>query len=302
MNSAAQDHCLPGLTLSKTGKVRSIYDVSPSELLLIASDRISAFDVVLPTPIPGKGAVLTQISNFWFTKLNHICPNHLILKDFDTFPDSLKKYRDTLEFRSVIVKKAQMLPFEFIVRGYISGSLWKAYCQHESIADITLSDGLLESSQLPNPIFTPTTKAETGHDEPVSETFVRKTLGAKLAGEVREIALELYEEASAYARNCGIIIADTKIEFGVCDNKVIVCDELLTPDSSRFWPLSTYAPGKSQESFDKQYVRDFLDTLTWDKKPPGPELPEDVVVRTVSKYNEAFTRLTGYDLPFSRIA
>mgnify|MGYP000891930209 FL=1 len=296
MKPAVRELIIPGMTPIKKGKVRTIFEIDQNRLLFVASDRISAFDVVLPTPIPGKGSILTQISNFWFEKLKHVCPHHVLTTSFDDFPAPFKAFRDQLEFRSVIVKKARILPFEFIVRGYISGSLWKAYQRNERPGGIHLPPGLRESGLLPEPLFTPTTKAESGHDEPVSEADVARELGHERSEQIRKISLEIYKSASAYALARGIIIADTKFEFGVCGDDLIVCDELLTPDSSRFWPCDTYEPGKPQESFDKQYVRDYLETLSWDKTPPGPELPDEIIQRTAQKYHDAYLNLTGKTL------
>ncbi len=296
MKPAVREPNIPGLTPFKKGKVRTIFEIDECRLLFVASDRISAFDVVLPTPIPGKGSILTQISNFWFEKLGHICPHHVLTTSFDGFPETFSAFRDQLEFRSIIVKRARILPFEFIVRGYISGSLWKAYKRNERLGDVQLPAGLCESDILPEPLFTPTTKAENGHDEPVSEAAVSDQLGHALSEQIRKISLEIYKTASTYALARGIIIADTKFEFGLCGDDLILCDELLTPDSSRFWPSDTYKPGRPQESFDKQYVRDYLETLSWDKTPPGPELPDEVVQRTAQKYHDAYRKLTGNTL------
>jgi phosphoribosylaminoimidazole-succinocarboxamide synthase len=283
---------LPGVKLWKRGKVRDVYEVG-DKLLLIATDRLSAFDVVLPTGIPGKGVLLTQMSLFWFELLKDVVPNHLISADVSEYPDELKRFRDQLEGRSMLVQKTDVLPIECVVRGYIVGSGWKDYKKTGAICGIALPAGLRESDRLEPPIFTPATKAETGHDENISFETMVETIGADRAAEARRVTLEIYGRARAHAEARGIIVADTKFEFGIRDGRMIWIDEALTPDSSRFWPRDEYAPGRSQPSFDKQFVRDYLETLDWDKQPPGPELPPEVVARTVQKYVEAFDRLRG---------
>ncbi len=276
-------------TLITRGKVRDIYEYGPNEMLIVTSDRLSAFDVILPTPIPDKGIVLTQISNFWFEKTAGIIPNHLL----DPDPFSTDSEHAHLCGRSVVVRTARPLPVEAIVRGYLAGSGWKEYQRSGTVCGIQLPAGLLESSKLPEAIYTPSTKAEVGeHDENIPFEKTEELLGAELASKVRDTALALYTSAAEYARERGIIIADTKFEFGLLDDQLILIDEALTPDSSRFWPLDGYAPGKGQPSFDKQFVRDYLETLDWGKTAPGPELPEDVVAKTSEKYREAWRRLT----------
>lgn len=276
--------------------MRDIYEVD-DHLLIIATDRISAFDVVLPNPIPYKGYVLNQISIFWFNFLKDIVKNHFITDDIDLFPDAFKENPDQVIHRSMLVKKAKPIPIECIVRGYISGSAWKEYKKSGTVCGIKLPEGLRESDKLQEPIFTPSTKAEAGHDENISFDKVVSMIGKELAEKVRDLSLKIYIEAEKYARARGIIIADTKFEFGLDENgELILIDEVLTPDSSRFWPLSEYEPGKSQPSFDKQYVRDYLESINWDKQPPAPELPENVVKRTSEKYLEAYRLLAGEEL------
>ncbi|CUS76408.1 phosphoribosylaminoimidazole-succinocarboxamide synthase [Candidatus Kryptonium thompsonii] len=287
---------IPKAKLIKRGKVRDIYEVD-GYLLILATDRISAFDVVLPNPIPYKGYVLNQISVFWFKFLKDIVENHFITDDVNLFPEVFKESYDQVVYRSMLVKKTRPLPVECIVRGYISGSAWKDYKRSGSVCGVKLPEGLRESDKLNEPIFTPSTKAETGHDENITFEKVVDLIGKELAEKVRDLSLEIYAKAEKYARERGIIIADTKFEFGLDENdNLILIDEVLTPDSSRFWPLSEYEPGKSQPSFDKQYVRDYLESLNWDKQPPAPELPEEVVKKTSEKYLEAYRLLTGEDL------
>jgi phosphoribosylaminoimidazole-succinocarboxamide synthase len=286
---------LPGITKLKSGKVREIFDLG-DRLLMVASDRLSAFDVVMPNGIPRKGEVLTQISFFWFERFARLVPNHLLAGADDPLPAQLQPFADTLARRSMIVKKAQPLAIECVVRGYLAGSGWKEYKKWKTVCGLKLPPGLKESSELPEPIFTPATKAETGHDENISFEQAANIVGDGLALEVRDLSLKLYKDARAYARQRGIIIADTKFEFGLFDGKLILIDEVLTPDSSRFWPAAHYAPGKSQPSFDKQFVRDYLETLDWNKTPPGPMLPPEVVAKTSAKYVEAYERLTGKKL------
>ncbi len=282
----------PGLKLLHRGKVRDIYKVG-RHLLIVATDRLSAFDVVLPTPIPGKGRILTQMSLFWFEKLKDLVPNHLVQADVTQFPEELKPFSKSLEGRSMLVKEAKPLPVECIVRGYIAGSGWKDYLRTGSVCGIKLPEGMLESQQLPDAIFTPSTKADVGsHDENISFEQVRKLLGKDVAEKARDISIRLYKIAADYARERGVIIADTKFELGISDGELILIDEVLTPDSSRFWPAEDYSPGRSQPSFDKQFVRDYLESISWDKKPPGPELPADIAEKTRQRYLEALQRLT----------
>jgi len=283
-----------GLSPSARGKVRDIYDLS-DKLLIVATDRLSAFDVILPTPIPDKGRVLTQLSLFWFELLKDVIPNHVL--SATEFPPPFDKFRDELAGRSMLVRKTKPLPIECVVRGYVSGSGWKDYLTTGKICGIALPNGLLESSQLPEPIFTPATKALTGHDENIPFELAEKMVGKELAERVRAVSLELYRHAAAHAEPRGIIVADTKFEFGLLDNELIWIDEALTPDSSRFWPAAHYSPGGPQASFDKQFVRDYLERMRWPKTPPGPELPPEVVDATREKYREAYRILTSRELP-----
>ena len=276
---------IPRLNKVKSGKVREVFDIG-EYFLFVASDRISAFDVILPNGIPRKGEVLTQISHFWFDHFADHVPNHRVN---DALPEDLVH----LESRSMVVKKAKPLAIECIVRGYITGSGWKEYTKKGTVCEIQLPEGLLESAELEEPLFTPSTKADEGHDENISFEKAVEIVGLETAEKVRELSLKIYTEARNYARERGIIIADTKFEFGELDGEVILIDEVLTPDSSRFWPLDEYEPGRGQFSFDKQYVRDYLETLDWDKAPPGPTLPEEIVERSQSRYLEAYERLTG---------
>ena len=282
---------IPGLTLKARGKVRDIYDLG-NELLIVATDRISTFDVVLPTPIPRKGEILTQMSRFWFKRTEGIVPNHLSKTNVaDVVKD--REWLAKLGGRAMVVKKAKPLAIEAIVRGYLSGSGLKEYEQQGTVCGITLPAGLKDSSKLPQPIFTPSTKAEIGvHDENIPFEKACDIVGREMAEQVRRVAIRIYEESAAYARERAIIIADTKFEFGVLDGQLILIDEVLTPDSSRFWPMEGYAPGKAQPSFDKQYVRDWLIASGWDKQPPAPELPPEVVAKTAEKYAEALRLLT----------
>ena len=284
------------LELAARGKVRDVYHVDADRLLLVATDRISAFDCIMPNGIPRKGEVLTQISYFWFGQTESFQPNHLISRAGDPLPPNLEFARAQLTGRSMIVKKAKPLAIECVVRGYLAGSGWKEYRQNQTVCGIKLPPGLQESSELPEPIFTPATKAETGHDENISFAEAARIVGADLAEEARAASLKIYRFARDYARQRGIIIADTKFEFGLLDGRLILIDEVLTPDSSRFWPADQYAPGKGQPSFDKQFVRDYLETLDWNKTPPAPALPPEVVARTQAKYLEAYERLTGRKL------
>jgi phosphoribosylaminoimidazole-succinocarboxamide synthase len=286
---------IPGVRKLKSGKVREIFDLGDS-LLFLATDRISAFDVIMPNGIPRKGEVLTQISYFWFAQTESFQPNHLISHAGDSLPPKLQPLADKLARRSMIVKKAQPLTIECVVRGYLAGSGWKEYKARQTVCGIKLPAGLQESSELPEPIFTPATKAETGHDENISFEQAAAMVGQDIAEQARAASLKIYYHARDYARKRGIIIADTKFEFGLLDSKLILIDEVLTPDSSRFWPADQYQPGKSQPSYDKQFVRDYLETLDWNKTPPGPVLPPDVVAKTQAKYLEAYERLSGKKL------
>jgi phosphoribosylaminoimidazole-succinocarboxamide synthase len=276
-------------TLLARGKVRDVYQYAPNEMLIVVSDRISAFDVILPTPIPDKGVVLTQISNFWFAETSHIIPNHVV----DPEPFSTDAAHAHLAGRSVVVRRADALPVEAIVRGYLTGSGRKDYEKTGAVCGIPLPDGLVEASRLPEPLFTPSTKAAIGdHDENISFAATADLTGKEMAEKVRDAALELYTFGAAWALERGIIIADTKFEFGLLEGELILIDEAMTPDSSRFWPADGYEPGKSQPSYDKQFVRDYLETLDWGKTAPGPELPDDIVAKTAEKYSEAWRRLT----------
>ncbi len=286
---------LPGVKKLRSGKVREIFDLG-DRLLLVASDRISAFDVIMPNGIPRKGEVLTQISHFWFAKFASLVPNHLLAGANDPLPEILQPFAGKLARRSMIVKKAKPLAIECIVRGYLSGSGWKEYKKSQIVCGIRLPAGLAESAELPEPIFTPSTKAEAGHDENISFDEACKIAGTELATQAHDLSLKIYGAARDYARQRGIIIADTKFEFGLDNGKLILIDEVLTPDSSRFWPADQYQPGRGQPSFDKQFVRDYLETLDWNKTPPGPELPPEVVAKTSAKYLEAYERLTGKPL------
>jgi len=295
MNEPILQLDLPGIKKVRSGKVREVFDLGDS-FLLVASDRISAFDVIMPNGIPHKGAVLTQISHFWFEKFAALVPNHLLAKANDPLPANLAPYADKLAKRSMIVKKAKPLAIECIVRGYLSGSGLKEYKKSQTVCGIKLPAGLVDSSELPEPIFTPSTKAEEGHDENINFEQACEIVGTELATQARDLSLMIYKAGRDYAKQRGIIIADTKFEFGLFEGKLILIDEVLTPDSSRFWPADQYAPGRSQPSFDKQFVRDYLETLTWDKTPPGPKLPDDVVAKTSAKYLEAYEKLTGKKL------
>ena len=287
---------LPGLTLVGRGKVRDIYEIG-DKLLLVASDRLSAFDVVLPDGIPGKGKVLTQISAFWFRKLADIVPNHMLTIDPEEFPPTARSHEETIAGRSMLCRKAKPLPVECVVRGYLSGSGWSEYRERGEVCGIKVPGGLLESARLPEPIFTPATKEEKGkHDVNISFSKMVDVVGKPMAEKARAVSLEIYRRAADYARGRGIIIADTKFEFGLANGKLILIDEVLTPDSSRFWPADGYRPGGPQRSFDKQFVRDHLLTLPWNKTAPGPKLPADVIEKTAEKYREALKILTGRDI------
>jgi phosphoribosylaminoimidazole-succinocarboxamide synthase len=286
----------PDLTLFARGKVRDLYAVE-GKLLFVATDRISAFDYVLGTGIPEKGRVLTQLSLFWFDFLKNIIRNHLITADVDEYPQPLRKYADQLRGRSMLVKKAQMIDIECVARGYLSGSGWKEYQKTGAVCGIQLPAGLKESDKLPEPIFTPATKAVTGHDENISFEEMVKHTGRELAEQLRDLTLKIYSTAADYAAGRGIIIADTKFEFGRTEEGLVLADEVLTPDSSRFWPADRYQPGRAQESYDKQFVRDYLEDIKWNKQPPAPSLPEDVARRTSEKYIQAYRTLAGRELP-----
>lgn len=293
---------IPELRFARSGKVRDIYEVDEDRLLIVASDRISAFDCILPNAIPRKGEVLTQISRFWFDRFAEVVPNHLITADVEQFPPEVQdrlspSSRAALAGRSMLVRRAEVVPFECVVRGYLAGSGWKEYQQSGAICGHRLPAGLVESSKLPEPIFTPATKAEEGHDINVSIDEMSRGVGENLTRRLEAISLKIYREAAAYAETRGIIICDTKFEFGLRNGELLLVDEILTPDSSRFWPGALYKPGGSQPSFDKQFVRDYLETLEWDKRPPAPRLPPNVVDRTSAKYLEAFRLLTGHNLP-----
>lgn len=286
---------LPSLALVKRGKVRDVFDLGDT-FLMVASDRISAFDVVMPEIIPDKGKVLNQISLYWFDIMASIVPNHVISGEAEAFPESCKPHADILAGRSMLVKKAEPLPIECVVRGYISGSGWKSYQKTQSVCGIQLPSGLKESDQLPEPIFTPSTKEEVGvHDVNIDFEETCRRIGRDMAEKVRDISLALYRKGAELALEKGIIIADTKFEFGHLGDEIILIDEVLTPDSSRFWPKASYRPGGGQPSFDKQYLRDYLDSIQWDKKPPAPHLPDDVITNTRAKYIEALRSITGSD-------
>lgn len=293
MNRAISETDFPELTPLKRGKVRDVYDLG-EHLLMVATDRISAFDVVMPNPVPDKGIILTQISLFWFDIMQPLVQNHVVARDVKQYPEVCHRYAEVLEGRSMLVKKAQPLPIECIVRGYISGSGWKEYADSGSICGIPLPADLVESQQLPEPIFTPSTKAELGeHDINIDFDEATNLIGREKAQEIRDLSVAIYTKGAALAEQKGIIIADTKFEFGWIGDDIILIDEILTPDSSRFWPRDSYSPGGPQKSYDKQYLRDYLDTLDWDKKAPGPALPDDVIANTRQKYLDALTRLSG---------
>ena len=285
---------LHGIKKLRSGKVREVFDLDDT-LLFVVSDRLSAFDVILPDPIPFKGAVLNQISAFWFKRFQKV-DNHFVTADFDEFPGGLRRFREQLTGRSMIVRKTTPLTVECVVRGYLAGSGWKEYQQSQSVCGIKLPPGLQLASPLPEPIFTPSTKAEEGHDENIDMKECRRLLGHEIANRVADLSLQIYSEGRDYARERGIIVADTKFEFGTLDGKLLWIDECLTPDSSRFWPADQYRTGSSPPSFDKQFVRDYLETLDWDKTPPAPHLPREIIEKTSAKYREAFSRLTGAEL------
>ena len=284
------------LELHASGKVRDIYQLDDKHLLFVATDRISAFDYVLATGIPHKGRVLTQLSLFWFDFLRGVVPNHLVTADVERYPVSARKYADQLRGRSMMVLRAEMIPVECVVRGYISGSAWKEYKASGRVCGIELPKGLKESDKLPQAIFTPAIKATTGHDENISFEEMTRIAGTERSRELRDLSLGIYTKAADYARQKGIIIADTKFEFGITPQGITLADEVLTPDSSRFWPADTYQPGRAQDSYDKQYVRDYLEEIRWNKQPPAPALPPEVARKTSEKYLEAYHRLTGQEL------
>jgi phosphoribosylaminoimidazole-succinocarboxamide synthase len=282
---------LPGIKKLRSGKVREVFDLGEN-LLLVATDRISAFDCILPNAIPGKGEVLNGLSTFWFHRLDFV-PNHMIETEVSAFPDQLKPYADILRGRSMIAKKAKPLPVECVVRGYVAGSGWKEYRESGTVGGHAVPEGLKQCERLPEDLFTPSTKADEGHDEPITWSQCRALLGDETAIRVRDMSLELYRHGRAYAASRGIIIADTKFEFGIHDGEIILIDECMTPDSSRFWPADQYQPGGNPPSFDKQFVRDWLENCGWDKHPPAPELPPEIIARTAGKYREALIRLTS---------
>jgi len=283
------------IPLFRRGKVRDVYDLG-DKLLIVSTDRISCFDVVLPSGIPYKGQVLTSLSVFWFDFIKDVIAHHLISADVEKYPPELQKYKDVLGGRSMLVLKTKPLPVECVVRGYLSGSGWKEYKQKQAVCGINLPAGLRESDKLPEVIFTPSTKADVGHDENVNQDYVEGLLGRDIAERLKKTSIEIYKRARDYALQKGIIIADTKFEFGIYNDQVIIIDEVLTPDSSRFWPLDDYQPGRPQPSFDKQFVRDYLETLSWDKTPPSPSLPKEIISRTTEKYLDAYRKLTGKEL------
>jgi len=286
---------LPGVELFARGKVRDVYGAGDT-LVIVATDRLSAFDCVLPSPIPDKGRVLTALTFFWLDLLKSVVPNHFISSDVSDYPAQFHPFRNQLEGRSMLVRRAKMIDFECVARGYVSGSGWKDYRRDGKICGVPLLSGLIESDRLPESIFTPATKAQSGHDENVDFASVSRTIGAPLASRLRDLTLDLYNRAAAYAETRGIIIADTKFEFGLIGDDLILGDEVLTPDSSRFWPRASYKPGGPQASYDKQYVRDYLESIHWNKQPPAPVLPSDVIERTSEKYREAHRVLTGRTL------
>ena len=292
MNKTYSEIAIPELSLFKKGKVRDVYEMENS-LLFVASDRVSAFDWVLPSLIPDKGKILTQLSVFWFEFTSEICPNHVLTAEFDEFPPFLQKYRDMLDKRSLLVRKTEVLPVECVVRGYLEGSGWKDYLATGETSGVKLPAGLKQADKLDGIIFTPATKADEGHDINISFEEMQDIVGVDLAKSVKELSASLYRKASDYAYSKGIIIADTKFEFGIRDGEIVLIDEIFTPDSSRFWPVESYSPGMSQPSLDKQFVRDSLEGMNWDKNSPPPELPAEIVARTAEKYLDIFQRLTG---------
>jgi len=294
VEKAYKEIAIPELPLFKKGKVRDLYKVE-DKILIVVSDRISAFDWVLPSLIPDKGKILTQLSMFWFEQTSLVCPNHMITTEIDEFPESLQKYKAVLDKRSMLVKKTEVFPVECVVRGYLAGSGWKDYKETGITSGVKLPEGLKNSDRLDEPIFTPATKAEEGHDENISFKEMQKLVGSDLSHKIRDISIELYQKASLHAISKGIIIADTKFEFGLTDKEIILVDEIFTPDSSRFWPVSSYEPGRSQPSLDKQFVRDYLEGTDWDKASPPPELPSEIVSQTASRYMEIYRLLTDKD-------
>lgn len=286
---------LPGVELRTRGKVRDVYALG-DRLLIVASDRLSAFDYVLPTGIPDKGRVLTQLTLFWLEFLREVVPTHFLTANVADYPEPLPRYREQLEGRSMLVKRARIVPIECVARGYLAGSGWKDYLRTGAICGIPLPAGMKESDRLPEPVFTPATKAQTGHDENISFEKAAELVGTELAGRLRDLTLTIYRRAADYAAGRGILIADTKFEFGYVGEELVLADEVLTPDSSRFWPAETYQPGRPQPSYDKQYVRDYLESIGWDKQPPAPELPPEVAQRTSEKYKQAYRALTGREL------
>ncbi|MYB54491.1 MAG: phosphoribosylaminoimidazolesuccinocarboxamide synthase [Acidobacteriia bacterium] len=296
MSNVLMESNIPSLPLLSRGKVRDLYAVGDDRLLMVASDRISAFDVVLPTPIPRKGEVLTKLSIFWFDFLKDVIGTHFITADVSEYPAELSDYRDQLEGRSMLVKRLEMFPIECVTRGYIVGSGWKDYQRTGSVCGITLPEGLQECAKLPDAIFTPATKAVEGHDENIGFDQAAELVGSEMAARLRDLTINIYERASQHGLGRGLILADTKLEFGMLDGEIVLGDEVLTPDSSRYWPLDLYQPGRGQESFDKQYVRDYLEEVKFNKQPPGPELPDDVVKNTSLKYVEAYETITGTSL------
>lgn len=302
-NTAAENSPNAPLNFLRSGKVRDIYEADDDHLLIVATDRISAFDCILPNTIPYKGQVLTQLSRFWFDRFAEIVTNHLIAADIEDFPSEIldrisPETKQGLTGRTMLVNRADVIPFECVVRGYLAGSGWKDYQQTGSVCGHDLPPGLVESDKLPEPIFTPATKAEEGHDINISIAEMASAIGDELTEKLETISLRIYSEASAYAATRGIVICDTKFEFGLRNGELVWVDEALTPDSSRFWPRDVYSPGKAQPSFDKQFVRDYLETLDWDKRPPAPLLPGEIVAATSDKYLEAYKLITGHDLPF----
>jgi phosphoribosylaminoimidazole-succinocarboxamide synthase len=294
-NSIILETDLPGVDRHARGKVRDVFQVG-DRLLIVATDRISAFDFILPTGIPDKGRVLTQLSIFWFDFLRPVTPTHFLTANIQEYPEDLRRYSDQLEGRSMLVKRARMVEIECVARGYLSGSGWKEYRAQGTVCGIRLPRGLRESDRLPEPIFTPATKAQTGHDENISFETMANLVGEDLSGRLRDLTLGIYDRAARYAETKGIIIADTKFEFGFVGEELVLGDEVLTPDSSRFWPADLYQPGGAQQSFDKQFVRDYLESIHWNKQPPAPPLPNEVVVKTSEKYRQAYSVLTGLTL------
>jgi phosphoribosylaminoimidazole-succinocarboxamide synthase len=295
-NSVLLETELPGIERHAKGKVRDVYSVDPDRLLIVATDRISAFDYILATGIPGKGRVLTQLSIFWFDFLKDVTPSHFLTADVAEYPSALKPFAAQLEGRSMLVKRARMVEIECVARGYLSGSGWKEYCQYGTVCGLKLPPGLKESDKLPEPIFTPANKAQSGHDENITFDRMVSLVGQDLATRLRHLTLEIYTRAARYAETRGVIIADTKFEFGFVNDTLVLGDEVLTPDSSRFWPADQYRPGGAQNSFDKQFVRDYLESIRWNKQPPAPALPDEVAEKTAAKYRQAYEVLTGHPL------